>query len=185
MKKYIWILAVVVLALTSCSKEENPVNNSGGPSELVGSWICQYDEDGIDVFGDPYDHVVKYYCFFDDGAGFYELYYFKDNRLSWMEYGRGDYGEFEFTAKDGKVWATLYELDFDTYEYYETTWTLGYAENRLVDQDGYLYRHATEKEDQQTLGWFSSQHIAGEDDEAITTPVNEGYTDEPARARQR
>jgi hypothetical protein len=66
----------------------------------------------------------------------------------------------------------------------ETTWTLGYAENRLVDQDGYLYRHATEKEDQQALGWFSSQHIAGEDDEAITTPVNEGYTDEPARARK-
>jgi hypothetical protein len=170
MKKYIWFLAVTLL-FTACINEDNPalVKNN-----VVGSWISQYDEEGYTWLDDPYDHVVQYYRFFDDETGFYELYYFKDNAMIMMDYGRDWYEDFTYTMKNGQVTVT-YELD-------EVSWTLNFAGGRLTDMEGHRFTPSTENQDEQVLAWFTSQHIAGDDDDDITTPVHEDYISEPGRA---
>ena len=165
-----------MLLFTACSRDDNPAWEVTDDN-VTGSWISLYAEEGYTWLDDPYDYVVQYYRFHDDGMGFYEIYYFKDNKVIMMDYGRDWYEDFIYSAKGGQVKVT--------YEYDEVSWTLGYTNGQLTDQEGHRFTPSTEEQDEQVLQWFTAQHIAGVDDEQITTPVNEGYTDEPARARKR
>jgi len=175
MKKLFLMLTVALLALTACSNDDNPIEEVTDDN-VTGSWICQYAEEGINWLDDPYDYIVQYYRFHEDGTGFYEIYYFKDHELILMDYGRDWYEDFKYTAKGGQVKVT--------YEYDEDSWTLSYANEQLTDQQGHRFAPSTAEQDEQVLSWFTSQHIAGDDDDEINFPVNEGYTDEPARARR-
>ena len=56
MKKLFLMLSVALLALTACSNEDNPAEEV--TDNVTGSWICQYAEDGINWFDDPYDYIV-------------------------------------------------------------------------------------------------------------------------------
>ena len=159
MKKLFLMLSVALLALTACSNDDNPAEEVTDDN-VTGSWICQYAEDGISWFDDPYDYIVQYYRFHDDGTGFYELYYFKDNELIGMDYGRDWYEDFKYTAKGGQVKVT-YELD-------EDSWSLTYLNGQLIDQQGHPFVPSTEEQDEQVLEWFTSQHIAGDEGDEIT-----------------
>jgi len=168
MKKYFWIF-VALLAFTACTNDDNPVEVD---DNVTGSWICQYAEEGYTWLDDPYDYVVQYYRFHDDGTGFYEIYYFKDNELMLLDYGRDWYEDFIYTAKGGQVKVT-YQLD-------EISWTLSYANGQLTDQQGHRFAPSTEEQDEQVLSWFTSQHIAGEDENNINdvdgnVDINIGY----------
>ena len=179
MKRFMqWVFAAILICgatvFTACSNDDNPAEEV--TDNVTGSWICQYAEEGINWLDDPYDYIVQYYRFHEDGTGFYEIYYFKDNELIGMDYGRDWYEDFKYTAKGGQVKVT--------YEFDEVSWTLSYANGQLTDQQGHRFAPSTAEQDEQVLSWFTSQHIAGDDDEDINLPVNEGYTDEPARARR-
>ena len=155
MKKLFLMLTVALLALTACSNEDNPAGETD--DNVTGSWICQYAEEGYTWLDDPYDYIVQYYRFHEDGTGFYELYYFKDNELILMDYGRDWYEDFIYTSKGGQVKVT--------YEYDEVSWTLSYANGQLADQEGHRFAPSTAEQDEQVLEWFTSQHIAGDDED--------------------
>lgn len=108
MKKYVCFLAVMLL-FTACSRDDNPAWDVTD-DDVTGSWICQYAEEGYTWLDDPYDYMVQYYRFHDDGTGFYEIYYFKDKEMILMDYGRDWDEDFVYSAKDGQVKLT-YELD--------------------------------------------------------------------------
>ena len=169
MKKLFLMLTVALLTFTACSNEDNPAETD---DNVTGSWICQYAEEGYTWLDDPYDYVVQYYRFHDDGMGFYEIYYFKDNELILLDYGRDWYEDFIYLAKGGQVKVT--------YEYDEVSWTLSYANGQLTDQQGHRFAPSTEEQDEQVLNWFTSQHIAGEDENNINdvdgnVDINIGY----------
>jgi hypothetical protein len=171
MKKLFLLLSVALLALTSCSNDDNPAEEVTDDN-VTGSWICQYAEEGINWLDDPYDYIVQYYRFHDDGTGFYEIYYFKDNVLILMDYGRDWYEDFKYTAKGGQVKVT--------YEYDEESWSLTYLKGQLIDQQGHPFAPSTAEQDEQVLEWFTSQHIAGEDENNINdvdgnVDINIGY----------
>ena len=170
MKKLFLLLSVALLALTACSNDDNPAEEV--TDNVTGSWICQYAEEGYTWLDDPYDYVVQYYRFHDDGMGFYEIYYFKDNELILLDYGRDWYEDFIYSAKGGQVQVT--------YEFDEVSWTLSYANGQLTDQQGHRFAPSTEEQDEQVLNWFTSQHIAGEDENNINdvdgnVDINIGY----------
>ena len=154
-----WALAAALICgasvFTACtSDDDNPVNPTTPPTELLYQWITDYEEEDTEGDGVTVDHAVKVYEFFDDGTGYYECYLLNNGELEFVEYARGENGDFTYTVSGNQVTITL----IDEFDEQEPTWTLTFADGQLTDPDGRVYRHSTEAERKQILEWYVEWH---------------------------
>jgi hypothetical protein len=162
-----WVMAATLICgasvFTSCSdNDDNPVNPTTPTAELLYQWITDYEEEDTEGDGMTADHGVKVYEFFDDGTGYYERYLLNNGELEYVEYCRGENGDFTYTVSGNQVTITL----LDEFNELEPTWTLDFTDGLLIDPDGRVYRHSTEAEREQIFEWYVAWHGGNaEDDE--------------------
>jgi hypothetical protein len=160
----IMLMSVALLGFMACDKEDNPKKPKA--SNVEGSWICQYAEQGVTEFeGMPYDQVVEYYSFFDDGTGYYERYFLKDGELETMDYDRSGEGDFLFKQKKEKVKITL--------QFSEESWSLTCVDEQLTDANGRVFVRATPEQDEMTLDWYGKIHGGSGDIDIDAEPVTD------------
>ena len=153
-----WVMAATLVCglsvFSACTNEDNTITPDTTKKELLYQWIADYAEvDDVDD-GVTYDRVVKVYEFFDDGTGYYERYLLNDGELEFVEYARGENGDFTYTISNHKVTITL----LDEFDELEPIRTLTFIGNTLIDPDGKAFRHSTEAEREQVMAWYSEWH---------------------------
>ena len=182
MKKYIWIM-LALLAFTACSSDDddNKVQEIT-VQQLAGLWAADYAENKTE--GDlHWTRVVADYLFRADGTGYYECFLLDGENYVGAESARGEDGEgdFHYTISGNTVTVTIDKTG--------EKWTMTYADGKLSDPERIAFQKATTA--QQTLveqlygEWQKANSGTKDDGSTIKTNVTDGYTDEPAHARQR
>ena len=117
MRNKLWMLAAILICgamtvLTSCTVNDNPVDNQTLASQLTGEWIMEHNMDGAEVFVQDNDIQIpadadmftSIYHFDANGTGWYELVFMKDGKCIVSAVSRYGEGEFTYTIdKNGKV----------------------------------------------------------------------------------
>jgi len=135
------ILAVCSLALTSCSKEDNPTPDGPGPlaAKLTGTWYTIYDAEGtamsenVKSTSAAYDLVIDIYRFDKNGKGTFQRCFFGDDYLSpAVVHGNLGYGDFTYSSTaDGKVNMALVN---DWNQAYPKKWQVTYGNETITAQ---------------------------------------------------
>ena len=183
MKKYIWMISVALLTLTACSSSDDDKEEPKDQltvEKLAGLWVADYAQSATED-GKTWTRVVEDFLFRADGTGYWEIYLLDANKLVGID-GNRDNDLTHYTISGNTVNITLDNSIIEC--------TLTYADGKLTDpEDGTVYQKAT-TEQQTTIEqlyneWQGMNSGEEGDDSTVKTDVNDGYTDEPARARKR
>ena len=149
------ILTVIGATLTSCSKDDNPVDTQ---KNVVGKWFAEYAITGSipDINGNPQAFVkmVQFYEFNEDGTGCWVAFAINADGDAIQNYGSltGDKdadGYFRYTTKtDGTVSISLVKAPEDAGL---ANWTLRLDGNKLTGSDAgiaYTLSPATEAQEE-------------------------------------
>lgn len=110
---------------------------------ILGDWIKDYEEDGVD--GDvAYDRVVEHYAFFEDNTGFYECFYLLGDKLVGSLFNREDVSFKYGLIAPGHV--GLFHSK-DTYGY------LLFRDGKLTDPNRLAYSRPSEEMAAQMNTW--------------------------------
>ncbi len=147
-KTHQWILAIIIsvcglIAVTSCSSDDNTPSEEVGPGplaeKLVGTWFAIYDAEGTATSESDgsivdYDAVIDIYNFDKNGTGSFQRCFFNDDTKSpVLVQGIIGYGDFTYSSKvDGKVTNTLKN---DWKQTYPHKWNVYYA-NEVITAQG-------------------------------------------------
>ena len=108
MRKKLWMLAAILICgamtmLTSCSVDDNPVDNNDTPmpDKLSGMYTVMLDDEEGAIGSNAYSMVLVAYDFKADGTGQWsELYYDDENIYPFMGNGGDAGGQFKYTIDD-------------------------------------------------------------------------------------
>jgi len=201
------ILFIALVAMGSCSKDDNPVvepepatSDEAVKAELYGTWYAQYDATGT-INGKTYQRVVEYYQFPEElgeiNLGVWNRYYFAEagdeNPIDDLGGGSGATGLFDYTAgSDGNISLQLNNLGLAVYSlsYYDPTMrTLRYVDEHLtatgVDGRQVVFTKANGATEDMMYEWHVHLHGGyGEGDGSYGTGISDKDADGPSRARQ-
>ena len=120
MRKNLWMLAAILICgamtmLTSCSANDNPVDNNSTPAgkTLTGMYAVVLDDENGTIGNNAYSMVLVAYDFKADGTGQWsELYYNDEDSYPFIGNGGDAGGQFKYTVDDeGKVLFTFERPD--------------------------------------------------------------------------
>lgn len=112
MRKNLWMLAAILVCgamtvLTSCSANDNPVDNNSTPTgkTLTGMYAVVLDNENGNIGGKAYSMVLVAYDFKADGTGQWsEMYYNDEDVYPFIGNGGDVGGQFKYTVDaEGKV----------------------------------------------------------------------------------
>lgn len=184
MRKSLWMFAAILICgamtvLTSCSANDNPVENNNKPAngKLSGMYgILLEDEKGT-IGDNAYNLVALTYDFYEDGTGlWYEMYFTDKDSDPFSGNGGEAGGQFKYTVgDDGKV-----SFIFDRPEYAPQRGTVTFLEEGTI-----LFHHTGKNTDYLgelldkdiaiNIHIFMLQTIGGESNEASTEPAATGH----------
>jgi len=177
MKKYFWIF-VALLTLTACSSDDENGKDPLTVEKLAGLWVADYAQSATEN-GITWTRVVEDFLFRADGTGYWEIYLLDANKLVGAD-GDRDKDLTHYTISGNTVKITIDNSIIDC--------TLTYADGKLTDPEGTVYHKATMEEQtlvEQLYSEWQGMNSGDEDDgSTVKTDVIDGYTDEPARARE-
>ena len=106
MSKNLWMLAAILICgvmtvLTSCSDNENPVDNNSTPTskKLTGMYAVVLDDEKGNIGANSYSKVLVAYDFNADGTGLWSELHYKDGFSEpFFAYGGEVGGQFKYTV---------------------------------------------------------------------------------------
>jgi hypothetical protein len=79
--KYIFMsMLAVLLALTSCTEDDNPTSPTISVEDVTGNWFTQVNTSG-ELDDIPYDTYGLYITLQEDGEGLFSQYFLEDGKL--------------------------------------------------------------------------------------------------------
>lgn len=192
MMKKIKILAtlfIALVAMSSCSKEDNPASEDKPLArQLVGEWIMEQKVDGLEAdeasdieIPTDADMFTIIYHFFADGTGWKECVILKDGKCIFSVISR--YGDAEFTYtidKDGKV-----IVDYPDEEIGDLLTFDGKSLTALINGLHFNFVRATEDQIENYKAEADALYGGSDEEDTTDTGISDKDADEPSRARLR
>ena len=172
-------ILVALLALSSCSDDDNSTPAVKPAKAVLGEWFTQVKANGV-LDGVPYDEYALLVTFQEDGHGSFLQYFLKDGKLVSALGSVTDYT----IDNNGKISIVINEVNVPLGE------NVRLADNKLMldmpnyDLRGLILLHPTDAQKQMIKEWDAIVEEwggKGNDGSTTTTEVTDEGASEPAR----
>ena len=187
--KTIAALFIALVAMSSCSLDDNPVSEYNPLADkLVGEWIMEHDMEGLELFVEDGDTEYP-----TDGDMFTIIYHFDKNGYGWREFVIMKDGSCVHVFSSRYWWDSAFNYTIDNdgkviidYLEEEVGDEMTFDGNTLTTLTGGLYLNfvrATEAQMEKYKEEADADHGGNAEDDTIDTGISNKDADEPSRTR--